>query len=360
MKNSAFKSLALITAAAISVMSCKKNNDTSAQQNNNNPDGQQMAAFMKDHGPKFEDFTVDAAAGATFTSSKGIKYTIPAGAFVTAAGGAVTGSVTVSVKEITTAADMILADKPTLTSDGQMLLSYGEFFVKAAQNNLALLLKRDSAVKVQVPAKPVNGVQEIPMWDGDSLTTYTLSGYDYLNTAVTISVQAPVRKGISWNQISASYAFFNSSNGTLDFKLDSLVQWRNCDQIVSNAGPKTTLLGYFNSHYNSQTATDYMGDQPSMLYFKPHNQNILIKLYDIILKATGSNQGFISYEAAMPVGMQGTFLAISTENGKFYADMKDGTIAAPTGSNNYSTLSFDPQEVSESTMVSLITQMSAK
>jgi hypothetical protein len=359
MKKSSLVSAALIAATAIGMMSCKKNNDTSAQQNpNNSEDGKTMAAFRQNHGPQFESFTVDAAAGATITSSKGIKYTIPGGVFVTSGGAAVTGSVTVAVKEITNPGDMILGDKPTLTSDGRMLTSYGEFFVKASQNNQDLRLKKDSAVKVQVPAKP-NG-QEVPMWAGDSSASLTLSGYDYLNTAVTITVQAPVRRGIAWNQINASYAFFNSSNGTLDFKLDSLATWRNCDQITINTGSKTTVLGYFNSHYNSQTVTDYQGDQPTILYFKPHGQNILIKLYDIILNATGTHQGFISYEASMPVGMQGTFLAMSTENGKFYADMQDATIATPTGSNNYTTLSFNPVEVSESAMVNLILQMNSK
>ncbi|HTI08801.1 MAG TPA: hypothetical protein VL832_09605 [Puia sp.] len=358
MKKSSLPALAIIAASAISIMSCKKNNDASAQ--HNNQDGQTMTAFMQSHGPQFESFTVDATAGASFTSSKGIKYTIPAGAFVTSGGAAVTGSVTVAVKEINSPSDMILGDKPTLTSDGRMLVSYGEFFVKATQNDQQLLLKKDSSVKVQVPAKPING-QEIPMWGGDSSATFTLSGYDYLNTAVTISVQAPVRRGIAWNQITTSYAFFNSANGTLDFKLDSLVKWRNCDAIISNnSDPKTTVLGYFNSHYNSQTQTDYSGDQPTALYFKPHNQNTLIKVYDIILNATGAHQGFISYEASMPIGMQGTFLAISTENGKFYADMQDVTIGSPAGSNNYTTFTFDPQEVSESAMVNLILQMNSK
>ena len=361
MKKSSLPALAIIAATAISIMSCKKNNDASAQPSNN-ADGQTMTAFMQSHGPQFESFTVDATAGASFTSSKGIKYTIPAGAFVTAGGIAVTGSVTVAVKEINSPSDMILGDKPTLTSDGRMLVSYGEFFVKATQNSQDLLLKQDSTVKVQIPAKPANGVaQEIPMWGGDSSAIFTLNGYDYLNTAVTISVQAPVRRGIAWNQINTSYAFFNGSNGTLDFKLDSLVKWRNCDAIISNnSDPKTTVLGYFNAHYNSQTQTDYSGDQPTALYFKPHNQNTLIKVYDIILNATGTHQGFISYEASMPIGMQGTFLAISTENGKFYADMQDATIGSPAGSNNYTTFTFNPQEVSESAMVSLILQMNSK
>jgi len=350
--------LTLIIGAALTVVACKKSDTPAPQQNN--ADGEAMAAFMKNNGPAFETFTVSADAGAVITSSKGTSYTIPAGAFQTKAGADVTGNVTVSIKEISTPADMIFNNKPTLTRDGRLLASYGEFFIKAAQNNQDLQLKKDSGIKVAVKAKP-NG-QEIPMWSGDSTITTSISGYDYLNVQVTLSVQMSVNKGIVWDQLNTGgYAFFNGSNGTLNFTIDSLVQWKNCDQIISNpSDPKTTVLGYFTSHYNAQTQQSYQGDQPTILFFKPHNQNTLIRLYDIILNAPAGYQGFYSYQQSMPIGMQGTFLAMSTINGKFYADMKDVTIPAPSGSNNYTTFTFDPQEVSESAMVNMITQMNTK
>ncbi|HEY4205866.1 MAG TPA: hypothetical protein VGM31_03595 [Puia sp.] len=359
MKKSSLQTLALIISAALTMVACKKS-DTPAPQQNNNADGEAMAAFMKNNGPAFETFTFNADAGAVITSSKGTTYTIRGGAFQTKAGASVTGNVTVSIKEINSPADMIFSNKPTLTRDGRLLASYGEFFVKAAQNNQGLQLKKDSAIKVAVKAKP-NG-QEIPMWSGDSTISTSISGYDYLNVAVTLNVQMSVNKGIVWDQqTTAGYALFNGSNGTLNFSIDSLVQWKNCDQIISNpSDPKTTVLGYFASHYNAQTQQSYMGDQPTILFFKPHNQNSLIRLYDVILNAPAGYEGFYSYQQSMPIGMQGTFLAISTVNGKFYADMKDVTIPAPSGSNNYTTFTFDPQEVSESTMVSLITSLNTK
>jgi hypothetical protein len=350
--------ITLIISAALTVVACKKSDTPAPQQNN--ADGETMAAFMKNNGPAFESFTVNADAGAVVTSSKGTTYTIPAGAFQTKAGASVTGNVTVSIKEISSPADMIFSNKPTLTRDGRLLASYGEFFIKAAQNSQDLQLKKDSAIKVAVKAKP-NG-QEIPMWSGDSTITTSISGYNYLNVAVTLSVQMSVNKGIVWDQLTtAGYAFFNGSNGTLNFTIDSLVQWKNCDQIISNpSDPKTTVLGYFTSHYNAQTQQSYQGDQPTILFFKPHNQNTLIRLYDVILNAPAGYQGFYSYQQSMPIGMQGTFLAMSTVNGKFYADMKDVTIPAPSGSNDYTTFTFDPQEVSESAMVSMITSMNTK
>src|SRR5882757_11332088 len=68
-KNPGFRIFFAATAVIFNVIACKKS-DTPAPQQNNNADGQTMAAFMKDHGPQFENFTVDAGAGATITSSK--------------------------------------------------------------------------------------------------------------------------------------------------------------------------------------------------------------------------------------------------------------------------------------------------
>src|SRR6186713_3715457 len=100
MKKLTVQALALITASAISMTSCKKSNSSAEQQHNNPNDdnGKTMTTFMQAHAPQFQSFSVDAGAGGSFTSTKGIKYTIPAGVFETTAGVAVTGSVTVAVK----------------------------------------------------------------------------------------------------------------------------------------------------------------------------------------------------------------------------------------------------------------------
>ena len=350
----------LIVAAAISMASCKKNNDAQAPQNNN-ADGQLLASFLQKNAPSFQSFTVDAAAGGTVTTTKGTKFIIPANIFVTASGAPVTGSVSFSVKEIKDVSDMILGDKPTLTSDGRMLVSYGEFFTKASQNNQDLQIKKDSAIKVQVQAKPNGaGGQDIPIWSGDSTITTTLSGYDYQNNATSVTVQTAVNKGVVWNQKAASYSFFNSGNGSLDFKLDSLMKWVNCDGLYNLPGTKTTVMGYFASNFNPLTTANYGGEQPTMLFFKPTGQKTLAKFYNVILNAPAGYEGLHSYQTSIVIGQQGTFLAMSVKDGKFYAEMKDVTIGTPAGSNNYTSVTFNPQEVTESAMLALVIQMNAK
>lgn len=107
---------------------------------------------------------------------------------------------------------MILADKQTLTNDGSMLESYGEFFVAAQQDNKKLVIRKDTVgggggVLVQIPRRPAAGLKEIPMWDGDSAISVAKSGYDYQNNMKTFTVEYFLDKGVDWKQNTSSYAF---------------------------------------------------------------------------------------------------------------------------------------------------------
>lgn len=356
MKTLSLKPLLLSALAAISILSCKKSDSPEAPKN---ADAALITELFAKNGPAVERFTVDAATGGVISTAKGTKYKIPGGAFVTASGQAVTGSVVVDVKEITKVSEMILGNKPSTTPDGGILVSYGEFFVKASQNNNQLLLKKDSAVLVQVIAKPAAQIREMPLWDGDSLTTYTYTGYDHENATVTATQQYSINRGIQWSQ-ATGYALFNNVTGTLDFRLDSLLNWRNCDVLYSYPGTKTTVMGYFTTNFNEATGSEYGGEQPSMLFFKPKNENSLVKLYNIIMNAPAGKKGFHSYQTSIPIGLEGTFLAISAVNGKFYAEMKDVTITAPLAGKTYTAVAFNPQELSESALLALINQMNSK
>lgn len=152
---------------------------------------------------------------------------------------------------------------------------------------------------------------------------------------------------------------FNGIDNTIDFKLDSLFKWRNCDVLYGATSTKTTVMGYLGKAFNSDTKDNYMGEDPSMLYFKPKGINSIVKLYNIILDAPEAFQGFHSYQNSIPVGMEGTFLAMSSKKGKFYAETKTVTIANP-GSATYVPISFNLQEVSSNQLLSLINDMKSK
>ena len=130
-----FLSIAAVIIAATFITSCKKNDTAIPLSADDRSSAQLMDAFFKKHTPKDEKFTLDASAGGTITLSSGTKITFPANAFKTQGGAAVSGNVSLFARDILKASDMILADKPTLTSGGAMLESFGEIIVKAEQNN---------------------------------------------------------------------------------------------------------------------------------------------------------------------------------------------------------------------------------
>ncbi|HVI45349.1 MAG TPA: hypothetical protein VM802_10780 [Chitinophaga sp.] len=325
------------------------------------PDGLKLHTFLRDNGPAFETYTVTLQESASFTTKSGRKYTIYRNALVRPDGSPAVGPITFTVKEISDAAGMIFADRPTATNTGAPLESYGEFFVSVKQGSTPLQLRKDSAINVQAPAKPKD--QRIPMWGGDSSITVTTSGYNYVNQLITLSTTVSVNKGIDWQPVAnpaSAYALFNGANGTLNFRLDSLIKWTNCDRLMSLPNPKTTVLAYFSSNYNPATTTSFGGEEPTMLYFKPTGINSIIKFYNTIFTPPAGFEGFLSYQNAIPVGQSGTFLAISSIGGQFYAEQKTVTITAPAPGNNYTTVTFNPVPVSAATLVSLITSMNTK
>ncbi len=351
---------AAIAIAAITVSSCKKNdNSVNVPEADDKASTQLMDAFFARHAPKDEKFTVDAAAGATITLSSGTKITFPANAFKTSGGVVISGNVSVSARDILDASDMILADKPTLTSGGEMLQSFGEIIVKAEQNNNQLVLNGAKPPSVVVPiGAGANGQQrEVPMWDGDSTISYTLSGYNHENISVSVTSQVNVRRGIVWDQISG---FGAASPATTIFPLDALGQWRNCDALYNDPRPKTTVLGYFGDKFNTETGNNYSSSDPSLLFFKTKHTNTLVKLYNVIFSPAAGKEGLLSYQNSIPVGQEGTFLALSAKNGKLYAEMRDVTIPAPDAGKTYAGFTFNMTEVSESQLLSLINQMSTK
>ncbi|NSL90071.1 hypothetical protein ECE50_024765 [Chitinophaga sp. Mgbs1] len=361
MKTLSFKTIAFVIAAAATFSSCKRS-DLELPPPDNSADGKMLAALLGSHAAKTETFSVDAATGGVLTTAKGTKFNIPSHIFVTSGGAPVTGSVTISIREIRDVSSMILTDKPTTTSNGEILISYGEFFVQAQQNNQPVQLRKDSndGIRVAVPAKPANGAREVPMWSGDTTITYTSNGYNHINQPVSITSQVAAFKGVQWNQISNSFALFNPSTGTMNFRLDSLIRWVNCDALAGDPGPKTTVMAYFTNHFNNETGASYGGEQPSMLFFKPRGRNTLIKFYNVIMQPAAGKEGFHSYQTSIPVGLQGTFLAISAVNGQYYAEQKDVTIAAPAAGDNYSSVSFNLQPVDANGLLGLINSMDGK
>ncbi|WP_300601817.1 hypothetical protein [Niabella sp.] len=361
-KNSLLQALMVLSLATM-FYACKKDNTPIDPQSAHQKDVEKMIRFFKDHEPAVEKFTVDAAAGSTVTLQNGTKITFGPNAFVKPGGIVATGNVTVSARVFIKASEMILADKPPVTDAGQILETFGEAFVTAEQNGQQLALnpqQKPANVQVPIAGANANGAnREIPMWDGDTTINVNMeySGYNHENVFTTITRTYTIKKGMEWTQIPGSFGAGNAA--TTYFPLDKLGDWRNCDALYNMAAPKTTVLGYFGDKFNIKTGNNYSGQDPTELFFKVSGVNTLVKLYNPIFNPIAGKEGLLSYQSSIPIGATGTFLAMSTVNGKFYAEMRDVTIAQDAG-KNFMGITFNLQEVSEAQLLQLIQQMNTK
>lgn len=359
------KKLLFVSVAGLFMFasSCKKNDNQITIQSSNAKDAEKITAFFETNARKQESFTVDVAAGGTVTTSKGTKIKFPVNIFKTKSGALVTGSVTVKVLDVFEVNDMILNNKPTVTTSGEQLISFGEIRVDAEQGGNALVLVANDTARVQVVfpigAGDRQNRKEIPLWLGiePEEITQNVSGHNHENQTTTVAKTFYTYPGISWESIPG---FGVATPTQTTFYLDSLGTWRNCDILVNDPRPKTTVLCYLGDFFNNETSSNYTGIEPTSVYFKLKNENTLVKLYDVILNPIAGKQGFLSYQNTMPIGGEGSFLAISTLNGKFYAQVKDVTIGSPESGKNYFGIDFSLTEVTEAQLLAIINDIKNK
>jgi hypothetical protein len=365
---------------------CKRTNvDTLMPDNSSSSSNLQedLKDFLKSAAQTGEKFSLNASTGGTFTTSKGNIYTIPPNAFMKADGSPVVGMVDITASEITKASEMILNDKPTNalvdstnknpkdtlradTAKGGMLNSLGEFKVDAKQGNDALQLKPGAQIDVVVPTPKlpdqVLGAKAIPLWSGDTVIQKNPIGYDFENNVVFTSTPVPVQIGTLWEQTYQDApvqqtVINNQPVQTLNFGIPKLGEWRNTDVLVV-VDRRTTCLGYFTNVFNEASLTnDYFGLQPNMLFFKKKGDNVMVKLYNPILNAPVGKNGFLSYQNAFGIGIEGTFLALVNKDGKYYAQKLPMIIPEPESGKNYVGVNFTLTEVTKDQMLDLVRSM---
>lgn len=360
MKKNVFFAAALTLFIAAGMTSCKKGADAVLPKQK---DGKKLTEFFEKYQRSAETFTIDAATGGLITTSKGSKLTIPAGAFKKPNGSVVTsGNVKVKVLDIFKPSDMLLNNKPTITNTGAMLESFGEIRVDATINDTVLALNDKPLMVVMPVANGAAGQQrEIPMWNGiepPQVQNIVTNGHNHLNQPTSITQQVYVATTLQWQQI-AGLGTATPTQST--FPIDALGQWRNCDALYNDPRPKTTVLAYFGSGFNpesNENINSYM--KPSMLFFKTKTTNTLIRFTVSILNAAPGKDGFLSYQNSIPVGQEGSFLAITSKDDKFYAELKDVTIGTPAAGTTFFGVDFNMTEVSESGLLNLINQLNSK
>lgn len=249
-----------------------------------------------------QNFTITAGNGlVTLTSAKGVKLYIN-GDCLTKNGNAVTGQVDIEYIELFDKGNMLVTNKPTmgLTADGKknLLISGGEFFIKATQGGVEL--KTSCTMNLIVPTALTDGV--------DNLMTLWTGVIDEAGD-------------LAWREAKANADGTGGKGGVQGEGANYYVTfgnfgWTNVDRFYSDPRPKTTLLvdapdGYDNT--NSAVYLSYDGE----------GTNALAKL------DTYTAAGLFSeHYGQIPIGLKCHVIFATEDNGNWRYAIKSVTVAA--------------------------------
>ncbi|MCK8481612.1 hypothetical protein [Psychroserpens algicola] len=246
---------------------------------------------------KTQEFTFDVSTNpAVFTTAKGVEISLNT-ACLQIDGAQVSGECTLEVVELFDKGEMLVTNKPTYgldeNGDKALLISGGEFSIKAYQNGLSI--DNVCGYSVNVPANLTGGVNpDMTLWTG------------VVNDSIDIvwdEIDGDNQEGFIEGEADTYYCYFG------DFG------WTNLDIFYSDENPQTTLKveppsGYDNT--NSDVFLSYVGEP-----------NALATL-DVF-----TNDGYFSeHYGKLPIGIQVNLIFVSEDDGEFTYALKTVTIEA--------------------------------
>ena len=293
-----FKTIGLLFLAAISLVSCNDDNDnqqtpaTAAEFAN-----VRQAALDK----ITQEFTITAEDGATtLTSENGVKITLN-GNCLTKDGNPVTGDVKIEFVEIFNKGNMLVTNKPTMgiMPDGSrsLLISGGEFFIKATQNGKELATTCN--INLQVPTSLTDGVDNaMTLWNGIIDDEGNLAWEDARKADGNGG-----KGGVEAGQNSYYVSFGNFG-------------WTNVDRFYSDPRPKTTILADAPEGYDNTNSAIYLS-------YDGEGTNALAKL------DTYTAEGLFSeHYGQIPIGLACHVIFATEYNGMWRYAIKGVTVQA--------------------------------
>jgi hypothetical protein len=305
-----------------------------------------LAVLLRSLAPKPETFTFRGEKEAIFTTSKGTKINVANAVFVNEKGDIIKDNIVLTIQELHTPSDMLLADKPTNTSKiNGHLESFGEFKLTATHEGKPVQLQSGSRLTVETEVEN-NGKRQalrMPIWDADTNDILEQTrGLNHLAEPTVVRQFFRQQRGAMWKETTQK-AETNAFN-RLQFDITKLNQWKNCDIFTNDTTPKATALVHFTQNLAPSVFDGETTTQAAVVYFKPLGINGLIKFYQPILNAPLSKSGFYSEENSLPIGTRGTLIAVSFINGKLYAAQQNITITAPRSNEKAAFFTLHPVE----------------
>jgi len=300
--NTNFRKIGLLFLALATFASCDDNdgeNETKIT-----PPTAEAFKSINEQGVKknTQNFTITAGAGVvSFTSAKGVKVNIN-GDCLTKNGVAVTGEVKIEYIELFDKGNMLITNKPTMgiTADGKknLLISGGEFFIKATQGGVEL--QTSCSMNMMVPTALTDG----------------------LDNAMTLWTGVIDDKGeLAWREAKAGADGANGKGGVQGEGNNYYVTfgnfgWTNVDRFYSDPRPKTTLLVDVPEGYDNTNSAVYLS-------YDGEGTNALAKL------DTYTAAGLFSeHYGQIPVGLACHIIFATEDNGQWRYAIKGVTIAA--------------------------------
>lgn len=245
-----------------------------------------------------QNFTMTAGNGVvTLTSAKGVKLYIN-GDCLTKNGNAVTGQVDIEFVELFDKGNMLVTNKPTMgiMPDGKknLLISGGEFFIKATQGGVEL--KTSCSMNMIVPTALTDGY--------DNLMTLWTGVIDEDGELAWKDARGADGKGGVQGEGNNYYVTFGNFG------------WTNVDRFYSDPRPKTTILVDVPEGYNNTNSAVYLS-------YDGEGNNALAKL------DTYTAAGLFSeHYGQIPVGLACHIIFATEDNGNWRYAIKGVTTTA--------------------------------
>ncbi|OMQ08552.1 hypothetical protein [[Flexibacter] sp. ATCC 35103] len=300
--NTNFKKFGLLFLSVITFISCD-NSDGDDSNVNIPPTGAAFKSISeKGVSSTKQRFTIMAGDGVkTIISAKGVKLNIN-GDCLTKNGVAVTGAVDIEYIELFDKGTMLVTNKPTMgvMPDGKknLLISGGEFFIKATQGGVEL--KTSCSMNLIVPTALTDG----------------------LDNAMTLWNGVIDDKGeLAWEQPKPNADGTGGKGGVQGEGTNYYVTfgnfgWTNVDRFYSDPRPKTTILADAPDGYDNNNSAIYLS-------YDGEGNNALAKL------DTYTAAGLFSeHYGQIPIGLKCHVIFVTEFNGQWRYAIKAVTVAA--------------------------------
>jgi len=165
-----FKTLTIfIIVILVSVLACKKEEDpTTIISNPTTPTVNPTNQFFSDNLTEaIQLHTVDVSSWTTITGNKGTVIWMGYGSFVDGNGNKVHGFIDVELIEALDNKDMLMLNRPTVTNNGELLISGGIIYINATQNGDQLQIADN--LNITMPnVMGGNPTSPLTLWSGNT------------------------------------------------------------------------------------------------------------------------------------------------------------------------------------------------